>query len=100
VVLTPNTNEVFCSAGNFCIHSAIVFPSPSNYKLVVTRQLNEGVITEHENFSPDNLGQQTDASMASAENDYTGGNAVFCVNPSALQVGNIYKFSAMAKQWL
>lgn len=100
VTLTPYTDEVFCSQGQFCIEAAIVFASPENYRLVATRQLNEGVITEHENFTPDNLGRQTDASMASAEDDYTGGRAVFCVDPSALQVGNIYKFSAMAKQWL
>jgi len=100
VTITNFDKTVFCNTGSFCLEAAIVFASPSNYRLIATRQQSSGLLVEAESFAPDNLGQQTDLSIPSMDINYGTGAAQFCMDGSQLLVGNTYKLSAMAKKWL
>jgi hypothetical protein len=100
-VTIDNINtDIFCDSGLFCMKGKILFSIPEDYKLFVTQQIvDSATISEAEGFVPDEFPQLTDPSISFTNTDYTGTDAIFCIDGSKLTINNKYKFSVFAKKW-
>jgi hypothetical protein len=99
-IVPQGGNSFYCTEQPFCFEASIILANPQNYYLVNTSEIKQsgGNITESENFVPKKLAQQTSSIFSSQQADYTGGDAVFCINPSTFFINQTYKFAAMAKK--
>lgn len=99
VVITNGFDLDFvCPEETICFDAAIIKTNPELYRLINTFQLTPGSISEEENWTPGELAQQANAYIYGQDVDYTSGNAVFCLNPSTLNINQSYTYSAMAKK--